>query len=357
MTKKSIAIVIVVAAANACGGAVWGQPGTDNCKLYSQLGRNSSCVWIWGSSSLPLAHPPAGLTCCNPGGIPNNQSCTAPMPCNTPLDAAGETCSSCTVATAGSPINLATGNTFIRESDVSLPGLGGGLSLSRTWNSLLSGVQQSYPFMFGSNWRSNFEERLIFNSGDGFLKYARSDGTVWSFAVASVGSSQNTYMVAAPANDTTTIIVDGSPNWMLTYKNGEKRLFDAGSGALTAIVDRNGNTTRLSYDSSSRLTTVTDAAGRHLYFNYTGSSLLVSAVTSDVGIALSYAYDGQGRLAQVTRQDNTTVAFAYDGNARITSVTDSNGKILESHTYDALGRGVTSSRANGVDAVTVTYPQ
>jgi hypothetical protein len=28
-----------------------------------------------------------------------------------------------------------------------------------------------------------------------------------------------------------------------------------------------------------------------------------------------------------------------------------------SHTYDVLRRGLTSSRANGVDAVTVTYPQ
>jgi hypothetical protein len=41
----------------------------------------------------------------------------------------------------------------------------------------------------------------------------------------------------------------------------------------------------------------------------------------------------------------------------ITTVKDSQGKILESHTYDALGRGLTSSRANGVDAVSVTYPQ
>ena len=41
----------------------------------------------------------------------------------------------------------------------------------------------------------------------------------------------------------------------------------------------------------------------------------------------------------------------------ITAVTDSNGKILESHTYDGLGRGLTSSRANGVEAVSVTYGQ
>lgn len=32
------------------------------------------------------------------------------------------------------------------------------------------------------------------------------------------------------------------------------------------------------------------------------------------------------------------------------------GKLLEGHTYDPQGRGLTSTRANGVDSVTVSYP-
>jgi YD repeat-containing protein len=74
-----------------------------------------------------------------------------------------------------------------------------------------------------------------------------------------------------------------------------------------------------------------------------------------VGLSLSYAYDGQGRLTTVTKPDQTTVSFTYDSNSMITAVKDSNGKILESHTYDSSGRGLTSSKANGVDAVTVSY--
>jgi YD repeat-containing protein len=257
---------------------------------------------------------------------------------------------------AGQPINLSTGNTFIVESDIRIPGLGGGLSLSRTWNSILPSFQTSYPFMFGVNWRSTYEERLIPVSGDGYVKYLRADGSVWSFATVTVGSP-NVYQAAAPASDVTTKITDGSTTWTVAFQNGEKRLFNASNGALTSIVDRNGNTTQLTYDTSNRLTIVTDPASRHLNFNYNGSSTLVSSVTSDVGLTLSYAYDTQGRLTQVTKQDNTTLSFGYDAQNRITSVTDANGKVLESHTYDALGRGLTSSRANGVDAVTVTYPQ
>jgi YD repeat-containing protein len=206
------------------------------------------------------------------------------------------------------------------------------------------------------NWRSNYEERLIYNSSDLFLKRSFGDGSVWSFGVSSTGSAV-TFSPAAPANDTTTI-TSGDTVYTLVAKNGEKRTFDTVTGALLSIADRNGNTTQLTYDTSNRLVTVTDAASRHLYFTYLSpSSPLVITVTSDVGITVSYSYDGQGRLTTVTEPDNTTVSFDYDAQSRITAVRDSEGKVLESHTYDVVGRGLSSSRANGVESVTVSYPQ
>ena len=329
-----------------------GSAGTQ-CPLPSYA---SSCSPFWFPNFGPPPDPPVGMVCCNPGGIPWSNSCIAPrLGCLTP-NTANETCVSCNqgkTAQGGQPIDLATGNTYISQQDISIPGLGGGLQLTRTWNSLFPAMQNTYPTMFGNNWRCNYEERLIFNSPDLFLKYARGDGSVWSFSAVSLGP--NTYKTAAPANDTTTIVT-GSPNLTLTSKTGEKRLFSVTTGALVAIIDRNGNTTQLSYDSQNRLITIADPASRHLNFNYTGTSTLVSTVTSDAGITYSYAYDNQGRLTTVTKPDNTTITFVYNANSLITSVKDSQGKILESHTYDAVGRGLTSSRANGVGNVTVTYP-
>jgi len=332
--------------------------GQDTSSAYNQLVARypTECLYHWSSSALPDPNAPTTMVCNNPMGVNFDQECVAPRPkCGPAPMAASETfCASC--AAAGKPINLTTGNTYINESDVNVPGLGGGLSLARMWNSILSATQRSYPFMFGNGWRSTYEERLIFVSSDPYLKYARSDGSVWWFSMSREGPP-TTYVTDAPADDTTTTITKGSPNWTLTTKDGTKRLFDGTTGALTAIVDRNGNTTQLSYDSSQRLVTVTDAALRHLNFGYAdGSSSLVTSITSDIGISLSYTYDGQGRLIKVTKPDSTTVSFEYDTNSMITAARDSDGKILESHTYDAVGRGLTSSRANGVDAVTVTYP-
>jgi YD repeat-containing protein len=356
-TLQAVAILLAVFSHNATA-----QNGIYSCSVYNQLAARSSnnCMFGWGFDSLPDPNSPPTQVCCNPLGIPWGEYCIAPRPsCGVPLGAAPETCLSCNqgkTPQATQPIDLATGNTYITESDLNIPGLGGGLSLSRTWNSLLPARQNSYPFMFGTGWRSNYEERLIFVSGDGYVKYLRADGSVWSFAPISLGAT-SVYKAAAPADDTSTTITNGTPSWTLTTKSGEKRLFDATTGALMSLIDRNGNATVLSYDSSNRLVTVTDAAARHLYFHYPDAfSTLVSSVTSDVLLSTAYSYDGQGRLAQFTKPDNTSISFEYNAQSLITAVKDYDNKILESHTYDAVGRGLTSSQAGGVGSVTVSYP-
>ena len=253
----------------------------------------------------------------------------------------------------GSGVALASGNTYIRQRDVSVPGLGGGLTLRRTWNSLWPPTQtNSINGMFGPQWRSSYEER-VFVGSDNYIKYARSDGSFWSFGYAVGGGG--VLAVAAPANQTA-VLAQGLSYWTLTFEGGERRLFDNTSGNLIEIIDRNGNATTLTHDGINRLTTVTDPVSRHLYFTYVSpSSYLVSAVTSDFGVSLSYTYDSSNRLSVVTNPDGSTLNFSYNSQSLITSVVDSNGKVLESHSYDSLGRGLTASRANGVNAFSVTY--
>jgi YD repeat-containing protein len=260
------------------------------------------------------------------------------------------------VPVAGKPINLTNGNTYIQQTDLRIPGLGGGLGLERTWNSIwptsLSGFQTG---MFGPNWRSTYEERVFLGTGvySGYMLYLRANGGLWVFS--SNGSSWN---LAAPASVVATLTQNGTQTWTLAFQNGEQRIFSYASGSLTSIKDRNGNTTSLSYDGSNRLVTVTDPASRTLTFTYGGSfSNAVTSLSSSVGISLSYSYDTQGRLIQVTKPDLTIVSFTYNTQSLITAVTDSQGKTLESHTYDTKNRGLTSSRAGGVDAVTIAYPQ
>jgi len=347
-------VVIFTFAVCACAlcGHVWAQnPGT--CLSNYQF-----CA-LCGDPPIP------GATCIVE--ITILSICTAPSPTCAPAAAASESCPTCHTASpsqtspgfGGNPINLATGNTYIEQSDLKIPGLGGGLALVRTWNSRWPPSQSgSNVGLFGPNWRSTYEER-VFLGGDNYMKYSRSDGSFWSF-----GYDGSRFVIAGPAGLSgpgggTVILRTPTipfPYSTITFQSGEQRHFDVTTGMLTSIVDRNGNTTTLTYDSINRLETVTDPASRHLTFTYQSpSSFLVTGVSSDVGISLSYSYDTQNRLSQVTNQDSSTFTFTYDSQSRITAVTDSNGKVIESHSYDSGSRGLTSSRAAGVEAITLSY--
>jgi YD repeat-containing protein len=343
MKKLSTALFVFVVLQSLLGAGVMAQ-SSGGCLVVSGF------IWYFPD---PI---PNGAVC-GPGqgnfsmlcfGVTNNCPPPAWCPtCNSGGTPAG-------VPTASSPINLTTGNTYIQETDVRVPGLGNGLTLTRTWNSVWPSTLAALKVgLFGPNWRSNFEERVFLDT-DGFMKYVRGDGGFWVFS-----SNGSSWKLSSPGNVVATLS-QGTTNWTLTFLNGEQRLFSVASGSLVSIIDRNGNATSLTYDGTNRLTTITDPASRHLTFNYpNGSSRLVSSVTSTdiVGLSLTYGYDTQGRLSKVTKPDQSFVTFAYDANSLISSVTDKNGKVLESHTYDTSGRGKTSARAGGVEAVTITYPQ
>jgi YD repeat-containing protein len=331
-------------------GAFWQQ---EVATLEAQAGGAATCTYVF--------HPaPPG----NPVGYFWTGVCKVfTHPCTPPVETVpGPSCPKC-----GQPISLASGNTYIQQTDIRVPGLGQGLTLTRTWNSIWPSTQTaSQVGFFGPNWRSTYEER-IFQGDDGAVKYARADGSFWSFGFSAViTTNSSAYHLIAPANETVSLVYNTIQNGLpipgpstLTFKNGEQRLFDPLSGSLVAIVDAHGNTTQLSYDATNRLVTVTDPASRHLNFTYNANNNanLVTGVTSDVGLSLSYSYDSQGRLTTVTKPDQTTVSFEYDDSSMITRVKDSLGKMLETHTYDSMHRGLTSSKAGGVEALGVTYPQ
>lgn len=334
-----------------------------SCKVEVICFNNSQ----WYAVCVPPL-PPGVFNCAWAG--PFTESCEIPT-----YDCPPAPCPTCNGGEAAQPINLATGNTYVRQSDVVLPGLGGGLALIRTWNS--TPVTSGYG-MFGRQWSSNFEEQ-VFVGSDHMIKDVRGDGSLWTYGFAnSWGPTGYTpiFWTAAPRNGGATMVyygtyIDGvtSPYWTLTSKSGEQRRFTVPPNnpnspifQLTSITDRNGNATAVTYDMvTNRLTAVTDAASRHLYFSY-GSVVVggiavpvVTSVTSDFGVSLTYQYDAFANLAKVIKPDNTFESFEYSPAGLLTAVKDSSGKILESHTYDLVGRGLTSSRAGNVDSVTVSY--
>ena len=163
------------------------------------------------------------------------------------------------------PINLADGNVWIQQRDYSVPGLGGGLELSRTWNSRWGfATPPSLAGMFGNSWRSTYEEQLA-PAGPGTLQYWRADGSAWTFTYNNI---LNTFSLTSPPDERTQLVQNPATGlFTITFADGTQRAFNA-NNQLAALIDRNGNQTTLSYDNLNRLTTVTSPGGSTLSFTY-----------------------------------------------------------------------------------------
>jgi len=192
-------------------------------------------------------------------------------------------------------------------------------------------------------------------AGSNTLIYWRGDGSGWTFTY---NSALNSYSLASPPDERAQLVSNPAGGFTLTLADGTQRLFN-NQDLLAAIVDRNNNQTTLAYDWSNRLTSVTSPGGKTLTFTYgdANNPNQVTTVQDSVGTVATYAYDSSARLTLVTYAVATNMLnFNYDPTtSMILSVTDGQSKLLESHTYDSQFRGLTSSRAYGVDSVSLTY--
>ena len=139
-----------------------------SCKSHVICFNNSQ----WYAVCVPIL-PPGVYNC---SGFDFTEYCDIPT-----YDCPPAPCPTCNGGEAAQPINLATGNTYVRQSDVVLPGLGGGLTLTRTWNSTPG--TGGYG-MFGHGWSSNFEEHVYVSDDDHMVKHLRGDGTIWTYGFA-----------------------------------------------------------------------------------------------------------------------------------------------------------------------------
>ena len=255
---------------------------------------------------------------------------------------------------AGAPLNVTNGNVWIEERDFSVPGLGGGLNLTRTWNSLwLLANPPALAGMFGLGWQSTYEEQLMLQ-GSQSLIYWRGDGSGWTFTY---NSALNSYSLTSPPDERAQLVSNLTGGFTLTLADGTQKVFN-GQNLLAAIIDRNHNQTTLAYDSWNRLTSVTSPGGSTLTFTYGDPNNPNQATTAQdsVGTVATYTYDSSSRLTKVTYADGSALNFTYDpSSSMILSVTDSQGKLLESHTYNGVRQGLTSARAYGVDSVSLSY--
>jgi RHS repeat-associated protein len=234
--------------------------------------------------------------------------------------------------------------------DISVPTPGPDLSFARSFQSTISGRDQSG--LFGLGWVSNWDISTSTDSQGNIT--INTGGDLRYFAKQSDGS----YLPVL--GDTGTLTALSGGGYKLTELDGSLTAFNA-NGTLNYIQDSNGNRITAGYNSSGKMVGLTEADGDALSISY-NSQGFVSKIADPSGETANYTYDSAGHLLSVTTPEGTTSYGYITGtgtgadNALQTILNPDATQI--NYTYDSEGRLSSSfygTAANPIEPATVGY--
>jgi len=209
------------------------------------------------------------------------------------------------------PVNCSTGEFWHTFADLSIPGRGVPLSLSRTYSSLHA--SSNGPMGYG--WTDNYNMFVSFD-GSGNATVHEENWAAVAFPSNGSGGYQPSSHVFA------TLVRNGDGTYTFSRKDHVHYVFDSG-GRLIREIDRNGYATVLAYNGSGQLSTVTDPENRALTFSYNPNGSLALVVDS-ASRTVSFLYDANGNLSQATDVGNGLSKFTYDSNHFMLTFKDPN---------------------------------
>ena len=246
----------------------------------------------------------------------------------------------------GCPVNTATGNMWLEQSDYQLPSVVESITIQRTYNSM----NQSNG-LFGLGWTSNYDVALL-NPNQSYVQLKLPDGQSVLFR-----RENNQYFSTNP-HFHGSLVKNADNTLRVTLKDGRTYHFGA-TGRFDAVLDRNGNQTTLNYNVNGVLIGVTDQFNRTLTVSLNGNGF-VSQISDTIGFVASYQYDDNmpNVLKTITYNDGSKYQFEYttiSGKTYLTTVKDALDNVLETHAYDSSGRATTSERHGGQERFVLDY--
>jgi RHS repeat-associated protein len=229
----------------------------------------------------------------------------------------------------GRGIDTTTGSVQVAETDVAVPGPIP-ITFTRYYNS-----HSDLLGSLGYRWSSTFDTRLEVDSG--------SDASVV------FGSGREEFFDESFGSYTpfdrrvhSSLVKEADGTFTYTTKERTKYRFTS-VGALTSIVDANGNQLTMGRDGQGRLTSVTGGGGTAITLGYDASGRL-STVTDPAGATTSYGYNANDDLVTVTDAANGVRTYTYAGHL-LDTARDENGDLVVDNDFDGVFRIVKQTDA------------
>jgi len=171
---------------------------------------------------------------------------------------------------------------------------------------------------------------------------------------------------------TSNFTADGNGNYLsATDPTGSslQKSYDPTFNLVTQTIDKLGNITYITRDTSGNAIRIDEPLGKKTYFRYSSTGLLDTLINAKgdttiylyntdgylvesrhpIGIS-SFVFDGAGRMIQSTTPENETTHFAYNLNNWLTGITDPLGQITIFN-YDEEGNIQKTTNARGFSTI------
>ncbi|MFC9504949.1 DUF6531 domain-containing protein [Streptomyces sp. NPDC057002] len=250
----------------------------------------------------------------------------------------------------GDPVDVATGEMFLTETDVTLPGT---LPLAFTRR-----VASDYRcgWWFGPTWASTLDQRL--EIGEDEIVFVTEDGMLLVYPHQR--SAQEPWLPESGPGMPLIHLDDG------TYRiddplTGIARHFTPrsdGTAHITTVTDRNANAISFEYDEVGTPSAIRHSGGYHLVLatqdgRVTALSLRGAAEEGRDADIRRYGYT-DGNLTEIVNSSGQALTFTYDERLRVSSWTDRNQRRY-AYAYDEQDRCVSQGGEAGHVTGAFTY--
>jgi YD repeat-containing protein len=225
------------------------------------------------------------------------------------------------------PVDTDTGDYSESRTDLSIPGRGPALAMTRTYSSLTAAAGVSSTL--GKGWTGSYGMNLSVDKEKGIVTITNDNGSRTTFESNPSGGYVAPPMVLA------TLTRNSEGIYTYTVREHTIYTFDS-TGKLKSIADLNGNKTTLSYNATGQLEKAVDGAGRSLSFSYNPSGLL-SKVSDSSGRSVSYSYDEAGRLAEVVDVLGGHERYTYSEGDFLQTREDARDHVTVTNGYNTYG--------------------